>query len=77
MKLKLIEEWKHGWKFLSVQLLAISAAVQEGAQYLPPWAHDAIPASWWSYIAKGLFIAAIIGRFVQQDSIPKSEKESS
>lgn len=75
MKLKLIEEWKHGWKFLSVQLGALAVAIQYGANSLPPWAHDAIPAAWWQYISICLFIAAAIGRFVKQDNVPTGKDQ--
>lgn len=72
LKLKLIDEWRHGWKFLSVQLATLAAAFQELPQFLPPWAHDALPGEWWGYIAKFLFVSALVSRFVKQANVPTS-----
>lgn len=70
LKIELVEDWKRGWRWFSVQLMAISAAVQFGADSLPPWLHDAVPPGWWKNIAGGLLVAGIVARFVQQGQKP-------
>lgn len=66
-KIKIVHDWRNGWRWLSVQLTTLAAAVQFGADSLPPWLHDAIPAHWWKYIAGALLVTGIVARFIKQD----------
>lgn len=70
---RLIEEWRHGWKFLSVQLTVVAGfaqSVADAAVSVPPWVHDYIPQAWWGYLARAAFFSAILLRFVKQRNVP-------
>jgi len=66
-KVKIVHDWRNGWRWLSVQLMAISAAIQFGAGSLPPWLHDAVPVGWWKYLSGGALVCAIVARFIRQN----------
>lgn len=65
-KLKLVEDWKDGWKWISTNCMGLAAAM------LASW--DSIPPEWRSYLptddmptmVTGLLIIGIVGRFLDQ-----------
>jgi len=64
---RLVQDWRRGWRWASVQLMAASAAIQFGAQALPAGLHDALPAAWWKYLSGIMLVCAIVARFIQQE----------
>jgi hypothetical protein len=70
MRLRLVQDWRRGWRWASVQLMALSAAIQFGAGLLPPWLHDALPAVWWKYLAGAMLVCAMLARFIRQNLEP-------
>lgn len=62
MKVKLIDDWKDSWKFLSVQLAAALALLDTAYEYLPA-VQTYLPEGWVRWIA----LAIIVGRVIKQN----------
>jgi hypothetical protein len=62
MKVKLIDDWKDSWKFLSIQLAAALALLDTAYEYLPA-VQSYLPEGWVKWIA----LAIIVGRVVKQN----------
>lgn len=62
MKVKLIDNWKDSWKFLSVQLAAALALLDTAYEYLPA-VQTYLPEGWVKWIA----LAIIVGRVIKQN----------
>lgn len=62
MKVKLIDDWKDSWKFLSVQLAAALALLDTAYEYLPA-VQTYLPEGWVKWIA----LAIIVGRIIKQN----------
>ena len=62
MKVKLIDDWKDSWKFLSVQLAAALALLDTAYEYLPA-VQTYLPEGWVKWIA----LAIIVGRAIKQN----------
>lgn len=62
MKVKLIDDWKDSWKFLSVQLAAALALLDTAYEYLPA-VQTYLPEGWVKWIAP----AIIVGRVIKQN----------
>ena len=59
MKVKLIEDWKQSWKFLSVQLAAAQALLDVAYEYLPA-VQSYLPEGWVKWIALTIIVARVI-----------------
>ncbi len=59
MKVKLIEDWKQSWKFLSVQLAAAQALLDVAYEYLPA-VQSYLPEGWVRWIALTIIVARVI-----------------
>lgn len=64
--MKLIDEWKHAWKFLSVQLSAMAAAIPVIYINLPDDFRSSIPHRWVLIATSVTAGCALVGRFVSQ-----------
>jgi len=64
MKLRLIENWREAWKFLSVQLALILAVISTAYDYLPA-VQQYLPAGWVKWMA----LAIIAVRIFQQRNV--------
>jgi len=59
MKVKLIDDWKDSWKFLSVQLAAALALLDTAYEYLPA-VQTYLPKGWVKWIALAIIVARVI-----------------
>lgn len=59
MKVKLIEDWKQSWKFLSVQLAAALALLDVAYEYLPA-VQTYLPEGWVKWVALTIIVARVI-----------------
>lgn len=59
MKVKLIDDWKDSWKFLSVQLAAALALLDTAYEYLPA-VQTYLPEGWVKWIALAVIVARVI-----------------
>jgi hypothetical protein len=64
--MKLVPNARQAWKWLSMQFIALAAALQVLWETLPPDALAVIPADWRGYITIGILALAMIGRLIDQ-----------
>ena len=60
--MKLVENWRSAWKWLSVQFIAAQVVWQT----LPAEATAVIPAEWHGTITLALAVGALVGRMIDQ-----------
>jgi hypothetical protein len=68
----LIENWKHAWKWLSVQIPAVNIAFLGTWSALPTKFQDAIPLPYVIGTAVSLIVIGVVGRLI--DQTPKVDK---
>lgn len=66
MNLKLIDNWKKGWKFISVHCMVLSQAVLGAWMALPPEMKQAVKLEYVAAAAIALLVIGTVGRFVDQ-----------
>ena len=66
--MKLVPNARRAWRWFSMQMMALVAAVQVAWETLPPDALAVIPADARGYITLGLVLLAMVGRMIDQGS---------
>ena len=73
MKLRIVDDWRDGWRWLSVNFAAAALVLPDLIAYaleawnlLPPDLKAALPPTWAQWLAKFLLVGAIFGRFIKQ-----------
>lgn len=69
--MKLIDNWKKGWKFISVHCMVLAQAIIGSWMALPMKMQDTIPVQYVLGLAVVLLAAGIVGRFVDQGDATK------
>lgn len=64
--MKLIEEWRSCWKYLSVQANTIGVAVASTYGLMYDQLKETLPPHVMSGVVAGVFVMGIIGRLVSQ-----------
>lgn len=59
MKIKLIDNWKNAWKFVTVQIAAVILFLPTLFPYLPEIAAF-IPTNWYQWLAGAILVARIV-----------------
>lgn len=67
--MKLVDNWHRLWKAFSVQAMALSLAVQTTWAAMPEDLKQYLPDGAGFYLATGLLVFGIAGRFIQQDKV--------
>lgn len=65
--MKLIDNWNKAHRMLSVQAMALAAAIQGAWPSIPEDLKASIPPGVVHWVSLGLLVAGIVGRLVQQD----------
>jgi hypothetical protein len=65
---KLVPNARRAWRWFSMQMMALAAAVQVAWEALPPDALAVIPADVRGYITLVLVLLAMVGRMIDQGS---------
>jgi hypothetical protein len=73
MKIALVPNSRSAWKWISMQMLTITAALTVVWETLPPDALAIIPEGWRGYITLGLVLAAMVGRLIDQGTAGAQE----
>lgn len=63
---KLIDDWKRGWKFISVHCMILSQAVLGAWMALPDEMKTAVKIEYVASAAIALLVMGTVGRFVDQ-----------
>lgn len=64
--MKLVANWKQGWRWLSVHLMALGAAIQGAWLAVPDTMRSFLPDKWSHIAALVTFAAGIGARFISQ-----------
>lgn len=65
--MKLIPDWRHSWRFLSVQLAAVIALLATAYDYLPA-IRDYVPEGWVKWAALLIIAARVAHQKVPGDT---------
>jgi len=68
MKLKLVEDWRRGWRWISVNCIAVVVAVQGAWMAMPDDLKAGIPSAWVSGVSVAMLVLGAVGRFIKQES---------
>ena len=66
MRIKLVDDARKAWRWLSVQIPALNVAFLATWSVLPAKFQDALPAPWVIGIAVGLIVLGVAGRLIDQ-----------
>jgi hypothetical protein len=69
----LVANWKDAWRWWSVQIATVIAAVNLAWETLPADALAVIPADWRGWINIGLAVAMLVVRLIDQSKPEASE----
>lgn len=64
LKLRVIDDWKAGWKWVSTQALAIGAGINGAWVAVPDELKSNLPPKLLAYASLVIFASGLIGRFV-------------
>lgn len=70
--MKLIEDWRSAWKFLSVQAQAIGVAISSTYAVLYDQLKDNFPPKYMLVLTGAVFLLGIAGRVISQDKLKDS-----
>ena len=65
--MRLIDEWRKAWRFLSVQAMTAAGAIQAAWMTIPEEMKVSIPPNIVHWATLGLLFFGIVGRLVKQD----------
>lgn len=74
--MKLVDNWKDCWKWLSVHAMVGCAAVQGAWVYIPADMKSSIPSAYVNGLTMCLLALGIAGRLLKQDKEEKHELPS-
>lgn len=64
--MKLVENWKQSWKWLSMNCMVLAAAIQGAWVYVPDDLRSQVPNHLMSIVTIVLLVSGVIGRLVKQ-----------
>lgn len=64
--MKLVPNWKNGWKWLSVHLMAAGAAIQGAWIAFPDSMRSFVPDKYAHIATLSVFVSGILARFIDQ-----------
>lgn len=73
-KVKLVEDWKSSYKWLSMWAMGASSAFLAAWAVLPQYFQDALPKQWIAGIAVFLIVGGMGGRLVKQGTPNESQQ---
>lgn len=66
-EMKLVPDWRGWWRWHSVWLAAVIAALPSAWAAMPPDLVSYIPADWLPYVSGVMFVAFMVGRLRDQE----------
>lgn len=64
--MRLVDDFKQGWRWFSVQAMALALAIQGAWEVIPDDMKASIPPALVTYTTLGLLVLGIVGRLVKQ-----------
>lgn len=74
--MKLVPNWKNGWRWLSVHLMAAGAAIQGAWVAFPDSMRSFVPDKYAHIAAMSVFVTGIVARFIDQSGKPTGKDQS-
>lgn len=76
LRLRLVDGWHKGWKWVSAQALALGAAINGAWLAVPDDMKAMLPPKVLAYVSFGVFAAGFVGRFFTTAPKPDSSDAS-
>jgi hypothetical protein len=73
-RMRLVENWRRAHRFISVQLMALTAALQGVWPSIPQDLKDALPHGLVNWVSIVLLGAAVLGRLLDQGSVTEPKQ---
>lgn len=73
LRLKLVDDWRHCWRWLSVHFIAVSAALQIALLAMPADIRSYLPERLTQAVATALLVAAFMGRITAQPIVERKD----
>lgn len=70
-KFELVAEWRHAWKWISVNCMVAAGAIQGAWLFIPDDMKASIPPGVVQMVTIGLLCLGVIGRLKKQSETPK------
>ena len=67
--LRLVQNWRSAWRWISVQSMALAAALQLGWASLDAELRSSIPGEWVTGLTVAILVFGALGRLVQQTPV--------
>lgn len=67
--MRLIDNWRHGWRMNSVQAAALLAVLSMLQAEVLPHLQAALPVEWWPYISAGFALVIVVVRLRAQPEV--------
>jgi membrane protein required for beta-lactamase induction len=65
-KMKLVEDWKDGWRWISTRCMALSLAMLGTWEVVPSEWKSSLPDGTLKYLVTALLVLGVFGRFIDQ-----------
>lgn len=65
--MKLVDDWKQAWKWISVNCMVVAAALQGAWVYLPDDLHESVPKGLVGLLTISILALGITGRLMKQE----------
>ena len=66
MRLRLVDDWRSAWRWISMNCMVLCAAIQGAWVYIPDDMRSSIPHHLVSGVTIALLIFGVIGRVIKQ-----------
>lgn len=73
--MKLIDDWRQAYRFVSMQCMALAVALQGAWEVMPPPLKDRLPDGWVTGISIALLVLGMVGRLVKQGGSDADENQ--
>lgn len=67
--MKIVENWRNLWRSFSVLAMSLSTAVLMTWGLMPDDLKVGIPEGWIRYLAGGVLVLGVAGRYIKQDKV--------
>ena len=64
--MKLVKNWRHAWRWVSIQCMVVAGAINAAWLHLPPELKNTIPEAWLLWLTVSLAVLGSVGRLVDQ-----------
>lgn len=74
MTIKLVDNWRRAWRWVSVNCMVLAASIQGAWVYIPDDMRDSIPSKLVAGVTISLLVLGVIGRLFKKEKKPDVDK---